>query len=59
MPKQKEGTSQVEVEGCPNHEDVIHQKFSLSVKKKFYCSLCLVSPKLALLCYANSVVFGV
>jgi len=59
MPRQKKGTSQVEVEGCPNHADVIHQKVSLSIKKKFYCSLCLVSPKLARLCYVNPVVFEV
>jgi len=35
MPRQKEGTSQVEVEGCSNHEDVIHQKVSLPLRKSF------------------------
>jgi len=59
MPRQKKGTSQVEIEGYSDQEGVTHQKVSLTVKRKFHCFLHLVSPKLARPIYVNSVVFGV
>ena len=51
--------NQVKMKGCPNHEDVVHQRLDFLLRETFYYLLHLVSRKLARSWYVNYAMFRV